>query len=560
MLEYIQQNIIWSGFFYLSYRLFLSKTGLYRHNRIYLILAMILSTVLPFIKWTKLVYIPFTSETQSSVLPALSEINEITNTWNIPLLIYGLILCTLLIWTIIKLSSLVKLINTSNLKAKFRLSTRISASLKLNSKEIPAFSYWNNIILSEFDFNSKRQEYIIQHELAHVKQLHSIDTTLAILFTLINWFNPIAYLLKRQLIDNLEYLADQSVLEEKENSQVKNYQYELLKYAQSSQQFNLTGFAAGSIKKRIEHINLKNNNPMYKIKYTLILSLAVALFAKVNVQTSYAQEKQAFLQERHEVKMELITKTFTKEQLNEVVSRMAKEGLTLKYSGLKYNSDKEIIKISISAQYKDNKGSSSWSSSKGIPNISVGYDNDMPIVSSSYAKPQIFEVAPSTEAVAVFIDENGEKTTVKTTGTQQWTSKDGKHIVVEVDSDEDVLHSTSANVWVSKDTLHETKTIQVIEIDEEGKPVAPKTTKMIKIIEVEEDGAAAPVGSKIQIKTSDSKAKPLYILDGKEITSKEMEHIITENIESIEVLKGEKAAKEYGDKGKNGVILISTKD
>ncbi len=55
-------------------------------------------------------------------------------------------------------------------------------------------------------------------------------------------------------------------------------------------------------------------------------------------------------------------------------------------------------------------------------------------------------------------------------------------------------------------------------------------------------------------------SKPLYILDGNEISEEQLEKAITpEDIESISVLKNESATKAYGEKAKNGVIIITTK-
>lgn len=62
------------------------------------------------------------------------------------------------------------------------------------------------------------------------------------------------------------------------------------------------------------------------------------------------------------------------------------------------------------------------------------------------------------------------------------------------------------------------------------------------------------------IKTTDSNA-PLYIVDGNTLRA-DANHadIPAENISSMNVLKGEDAVKKYGEKGKNGVIIITTKD
>jgi TonB family protein len=57
----------------------------------------------------------------------------------------------------------------------------------------------------------------------------------------------------------------------------------------------------------------------------------------------------------------------------------------------------------------------------------------------------------------------------------------------------------------------------------------------------------------------DKKENPLVLLDGKEIPFSSMNDISPEGIESIDVLKNESVTKKYGEKGKNGVILITSK-
>jgi outer membrane receptor for ferrienterochelin and colicin len=57
---------------------------------------------------------------------------------------------------------------------------------------------------------------------------------------------------------------------------------------------------------------------------------------------------------------------------------------------------------------------------------------------------------------------------------------------------------------------------------------------------------------------SDGK-NPLFIVDGKEVTGKSLKDFDHDNIEKIEILKGDKAVEKYGEKAKDGVILIETK-
>jgi TonB-dependent SusC/RagA subfamily outer membrane receptor len=67
-----------------------------------------------------------------------------------------------------------------------------------------------------------------------------------------------------------------------------------------------------------------------------------------------------------------------------------------------------------------------------------------------------------------------------------------------------------------------------------------------------------PEGTIVKDPKSDFDA-PLYILDGKEISRKEVAKIKSEHIASVTVLKDAESVSPYGEKGKNGVVLIETK-
>ena len=54
-------------------------------------------------------------------------------------------------------------------------------------------------------------------------------------------------------------------------------------------------------------------------------------------------------------------------------------------------------------------------------------------------------------------------------------------------------------------------------------------------------------------------ANPTYYLDGVKITENQMKAISPNDIESINVLKGEQALNKYHEEGKNGVIEIKVK-
>lgn len=80
-----------------------------------------------------------------------------------------------------------------------------------------------------------------------------------------------------------------------------------------------------------------------------------------------------------------------------------------------------------------------------------------------------------------------------------------------------------------------------------------------KIIKLEVDEDTEIIHERPSNLLSNSKNPPLYIVDGKETTREQMDAINETNIESVFVLKGEQATKQYGKKGENGVIIVTTK-
>lgn len=75
------------------------------------------------------------------------------------------------------------------------------------------FSFWKWIFIpAGTDYAPKIWQIIEKHESAHLKQGHSFDTILTSITQCFLWYNPIIYLLQKEIKENHEALADQSVL------------------------------------------------------------------------------------------------------------------------------------------------------------------------------------------------------------------------------------------------------------------------------------------------------------------------------------------------------------
>ena len=96
-------------------------------------------------------------------------------------------------------------------------------TLVLTSQPIAPFSWGYYIILSEEDYINNPEE-ILTHEKMHLHYRHSFDIIFIEIISIMQWFNPAAWLLKRELRDIHEYQADKGVL----NQGIDATKYQLL--------------------------------------------------------------------------------------------------------------------------------------------------------------------------------------------------------------------------------------------------------------------------------------------------------------------------------------------
>jgi len=153
----------------------------------------------------------------------------------------------------------------------------------LESNEGP-FSFFNWIFINPTKHNRQETDEIMTHELAHCRQLHSVDILFTELFAIVFWANPFVWLLKREVRLNLEYLADNNVLAGGTDS--KKYQYHLLGLAYRKNVATISNnFNVLPLKKRIKMMNKKRTKRIAKVKYALYIPLAAALLVVSNIET-----------------------------------------------------------------------------------------------------------------------------------------------------------------------------------------------------------------------------------------------------------------------------------
>ena len=192
--------------------------------------------------------------------------------------IYTMVACLLLLRFFWQLVSIVRLRN------KCRTTDINGTKVYLLESDEGPFSFFNWIFINPTKHNRQETDEIMTHELAHCRQLHSIDILFTELFAIVLWANPFVWLLKREVRLNLEYLADNNVLAGGTDS--KKYQYHLLGLAYRKNVATISNnFNVLPLKKRIKMMNKKRTKRIAKVKYALYIPLAAALLVVSNIET-----------------------------------------------------------------------------------------------------------------------------------------------------------------------------------------------------------------------------------------------------------------------------------
>ncbi|MBK9391873.1 MAG: hypothetical protein IPN68_17390, partial [Bacteroidetes bacterium] len=116
----------------------------------------------------------------------------------------------------------------------------------------PSISFFPYAVIPSEVYNSGNYTDILDHESAHLRQGHTFDLLLSEIFIAFQWFNPFAWLIKRSVVLNHEYLADQVFVI---NRSIKDYQYRLLNIAGEVKAVSLAHTFNSLIKSRIIMIN-----------------------------------------------------------------------------------------------------------------------------------------------------------------------------------------------------------------------------------------------------------------------------------------------------------------
>ena len=287
---YILQSAVCLAILFLFYSILLSRETFYRYNRVALLCLIPLSFVLP------LCHLPLFTENESVApvpvvildnLSAFSYVTDDVEATAAPVPV-ALVAAIVLYWAgvvffvaryIVTIVHLLRLMSSGR-----RVTDDESRQIIVLPRSIAPFSWFGRIVLSEEDYAAHSRE-ILLHESAHIRKRHSLDLLVADLCTWLQWFNPAAWLLKRELQTVHEYEADAEVIDQ--GIDARQYQLLLIKRSVGSKFYCVTNhFNHNKLNKRITMMLKKKSNRKATWKYLYVIPVAlctVTVFARPEV-------------------------------------------------------------------------------------------------------------------------------------------------------------------------------------------------------------------------------------------------------------------------------------
>ncbi|BFM44810.1 M56 family metallopeptidase [Flavobacterium sp. CFS9] len=360
--------------FYCAYYFLLRKETFFNSSRWFLLAGLITSVVLPFLVYTKIVWIEPTPVVQTPVMaasratmaamdysktylsPAIEEDTFEIN-WNYVILaVYGIGFLALVIKFMIDFYSL-----NSVLKGKKVLQQADFKFVDINENIAP-FSYFDYIVYNSSMYTASELESIIEHEKVHSDQNHTMDVLISRVFCVLFWFNPFIWLYKKAILQNLEFIADSEAA--KIITDKKAYQYTLLKITAHESCVAITNhFYQSLIKKRIVMLNKNQSKKWNYWKYYAIIPALAAFIFLFQIKT-IAQEKEARkVKESKEVTKKndstdviKIQKNTTDQELKKITEDLKqKHNVDVVISDVKRNSENELTAIKVDVKKQNGK-------------------------------------------------------------------------------------------------------------------------------------------------------------------------------------------------------------
>jgi hypothetical protein len=283
---YLLKSVILSGIFFGYYSLFLKNTIYHAYNRFYLLAAMAVSLVIPLLNLSMftvaeeevpaaqvLIYL---MQGSSAPVQAPSIAWEILSIGLISTLFVGYLAYSILrIYLLKKRNSVTKM-------GEFDF-------IETDLEEAP-FSFFNNLFWKKsISIEDEGGRKILQHELSHIRQNHSIDRLFSQTICAIFWMNPFNWVIQKELQNIHEFIADRDAVGEGE---VDAFAKMLLQTYYGNHFLNPShSFYYSSIKRRIIMLTTSKIPTYAYLRKVAVLPMLAFILALFSIQLSAQKPK-----------------------------------------------------------------------------------------------------------------------------------------------------------------------------------------------------------------------------------------------------------------------------
>ncbi len=547
---YLLKVIICSGILFGYYWVALRNKLFHQYNRFYLLASIVLSLTLPIIK------INFWENTGSSELTVIKVLQAMsysdvyldnvtaantTHNWGVAEwtgTAYALIAMLLLVVFLHTIFVIYRL-----LKKYPRQQIGNISFINTDAKSTP-FSFLNYIFWNfNIDADSAAGKQIFKHEVAHVQEKHTYDKLFINLVLVVYWCNPVFWLMRRELNMIHEFIADKKAVED---SDTASFAAMILQAAYPQHRFQLTNnFFYSPIKRRLAML-LKNKNT--KMNYwgrILVLPLALFVFAAFtfkakqhNSYASFANGSSLAEEVPHNYNFQAVFDDTTRKN---------------KKQNIKTTINNNTCLISADSVVFENIVRKEIEAASDIKTLVIV--NGKEFDNKAYAKTRI---------VAKLVKGYGEN---NSEAIKKYGAKASKGVIEFYDA----VIEEPLKIIKLKEAERRDDELALVVVDgkEAGNGIGTlseiKKEDIASVNVLKGESAVAKYGDKgsdgvIEIRTKNSgMPEVLYVIDGVIRDKQFLNTMQPGNIERIDVLKDEKAINEYGEKGRNGVVLITTK-
>ncbi|HMD01202.1 MAG TPA: N-acetylmuramoyl-L-alanine amidase, partial [Ferruginibacter sp.] len=440
------------------------------------------------------------------------------------------------------------------------------------------FIFWNKNI----DINSSAGKQVFSHEVAHVQEGHTFDKLFMNIVMIFFWSNPFYWLLRKELYMIHEFIADQKAVQHNDTAAFAEM---ILATAYPNHQYPIANsFFYSPIKRRILMLSKSQNPKANYFGRILVLPLAALVFAAFTLKTkqpatvyqgrpitvvidaghggtdngALSADGKSNEKDINLAIAKAIGELNNNDRIRIVLSRND-DAFSSVQDRVKFSNEQNadlFISIHVDGSpvansrsglgvwmSKDNKYSAKSAALASQVIATFQHNYTLPVEQEIRVRQKGIYVLSSTSCPAVLIET----------------------AVINNDKDLSYLSSTAGKQTIAKNILSAIEKFAAS--DNFVAENAIVTTDTIPVKSAQPITASRPADvirqeqQTIPDVTTPSQTihDPLYVIN-KEVSTKQKVNAINPNdIESINVLKGPEATKLYGDNGKNGVIMVTTK-